>query len=61
MKAAVRTYETLVYFNETTQRYIPGSYYLHIRHRENLKFHICNVSPKRFINEESRSKAIRAE
>jgi hypothetical protein len=36
---AVRTSETSVYFNETTQRYNPGSCYSQIRRRENLKYH----------------------
>jgi hypothetical protein len=34
---AVSTSETLVYFNDTTQRYIPEGCYLHTNHRENLK------------------------
>jgi hypothetical protein len=40
MIEAVRTFETSVCFNETTRRYIPGGYYLHTRHRENLKCHV---------------------
>jgi hypothetical protein len=37
--AVVRTSETSVYFNETTRRCIPERSLLHIRLRENLKFH----------------------
>jgi hypothetical protein len=39
MMEAVRTYETSVYSQETTQRYIPESRHLHTFRRENLKFH----------------------
>jgi hypothetical protein len=39
MTEAVRTYETSVYFNETTQRYILEGCH-HTRRRENLKSHI---------------------
>jgi hypothetical protein len=35
----VRISETSVYFNDTTQRYIPEGYYLHTRRRESLKSH----------------------
>jgi len=43
---AVRTFETLVYFNETTLRYITEGSNLHTRNRENLKSHtmIANYS-----------------
>jgi hypothetical protein len=36
----VRTSETSVYLYETKRRYIPKSYYLHTRHRENMKSHM---------------------
>jgi hypothetical protein len=36
---AVSTSETLEYFNETTRRYIPEGYHIHIRRRENMKCH----------------------
>jgi hypothetical protein len=39
MMEAVRTSETLVYFNETTRRYTPEGYHLDTRRRENLKPH----------------------
>jgi hypothetical protein len=39
MMAVVRTSETSVYFNEITWRCIPERSLLHIRLRENLKFH----------------------
>jgi hypothetical protein len=38
MMEAVRTSETLIYF-EPTQRNIPESYHLHTHHHENLKSH----------------------
>jgi hypothetical protein len=38
----VRTSETLVNFNVTTQRYSPEDSKLHPRRRENLKSHILN-------------------
>jgi hypothetical protein len=38
MMDAMRTYETSVYSNETTRRYIPEGYHLHARRRENLNF-----------------------
>jgi hypothetical protein len=34
---AVRTYETSVYFNETTRRYISEDYRLYTHHRQNIK------------------------
>jgi hypothetical protein len=37
MMEAVRNFETSVYFNEHTQRYITESCRIHIRRRENLK------------------------
>jgi hypothetical protein len=37
---AVRAYETSVYSNETTRRYISEGSNLHNRRRENLKSHI---------------------
>jgi hypothetical protein len=40
MMKAVRTSETSVNFNVTTQRYIPEDSKLHTRRRENLKSHI---------------------
>jgi hypothetical protein len=40
---AVRTSETLVFFNEATRRSIPESCHLHIRRRENLKSHIIII------------------
>jgi hypothetical protein len=40
---AVRTSETLVYFNETTQRYSPESCHLHTHHHENLKSHLIGL------------------
>jgi hypothetical protein len=39
MMDAAHTSETSVYFNETTRRYIPEGYHLHIRRRENLNSH----------------------
>jgi hypothetical protein len=39
MMEAVRTSETSVYFNETTQRCIQEGYLPHTRCRENLKSH----------------------
>jgi hypothetical protein len=38
MMDAIRTSETSVYSNETTRRYIPQSFHLHARRRENLNF-----------------------
>jgi hypothetical protein len=35
---AVRTYETLVYFNDATLRFIPEGSNLNSLRRENLKF-----------------------
>jgi hypothetical protein len=40
MMEAVCTYETSVYFNGTTGRYVPEGYKLHTRRCENLKSHI---------------------
>jgi hypothetical protein len=40
MMEAVLTSETSVFFNEITRRYIPESYHLHTRRRENIKSHI---------------------
>jgi hypothetical protein len=40
MIEAVRTFETSVYSNETTRRYIPEDSKLHTRSRENLKSHL---------------------
>jgi hypothetical protein len=40
---AVRTFETSVSFNVTTQRYIPEDSKHHIRRRENLKYHIVII------------------
>jgi hypothetical protein len=40
MMKAVRASETLVYFKETTWRYIPERCHLHTRLRENLKSHM---------------------
>jgi hypothetical protein len=40
MMEAVRTSETSVYFNETTQHCIPEGCHLHTRRGENLKSHI---------------------
>jgi hypothetical protein len=40
---AVRTSETLAYFNVTTRRYIPQASKLHTRRHENLKSHIKTV------------------
>jgi hypothetical protein len=39
----VRTSQTSVYFNETTQRFIPQGYHFQTRHRKNLKTHWSNV------------------
>jgi hypothetical protein len=39
MMEAVHTSETSVNFNVTTRRYIPEDSKLHIRRRENLKYH----------------------
>jgi hypothetical protein len=45
---AVRTYETSVYYNETTRRNIPEGYHLHARRRENLNSHfICLYTTSR--------------
>jgi hypothetical protein len=40
----VRTFETSVYFNETTRCYIPKSSNLHTRSRENLKSHTISFA-----------------
>jgi hypothetical protein len=40
---AVRTSETWVYSNETTQRYIPEGSNHHTRRRKNLKSHKTKV------------------
>jgi hypothetical protein len=39
MMEAVRTSETSVYFNETTERYIPDGCHLHTRRHDSLKYH----------------------
>jgi hypothetical protein len=39
----VRTSETPVHFNMTTQRYIPEDSKLHTFHRENLKSHTVSI------------------
>jgi hypothetical protein len=47
---AVRTYETSVYYNETTRRNIPEGYHLHARRRENLNSHfICLYTTSRYF------------
>jgi len=43
MMKAVRTSETSVIINLTTQRYIPEDSKLHTRRRENLKCHIVET------------------
>jgi hypothetical protein len=42
MLEAVHIYETLVYFNDTKQRYITKGYHCHTRCHENLKSHQFN-------------------
>jgi hypothetical protein len=44
---AVRTFETSVSFNVTTQRYIPEDSKHHIRRRENLKYHVTHIKISR--------------
>jgi hypothetical protein len=41
----LRTYETSVYFYESTLHYIPEGCNLHTRRRENLKFHTFKSFP----------------
>jgi hypothetical protein len=40
----------MVYFNETTRRYIQESYHLHTRRRENLNLYLFSVTPCYMIN-----------
>jgi hypothetical protein len=44
---ALRTSETLVYFIETTRRYIPEACHLHTRRRQNLIPHYI-IDGKKF-------------
>jgi hypothetical protein len=48
VKEAVCYSETSVYFNDTTRRYIPESYHLQSRRRQNLKSH--NIFLAFFLN-----------
>jgi len=43
MIEAVRTYETLVYYNDAIRCYVPEGYHFHIRRLNNLKLHKTNL------------------
>jgi hypothetical protein len=55
MMEAVCSSETWVYFNETTQHYIPESYHLHSHHLENPNSHhsATLMAQKKHINKKS--------